>query len=312
MLFIVINAIIIVNIIIIVIIILLYVTGIISNSSNSFAETFYLDKYELEVTPADWTFYLSALSYLWQLAWICYGIYTVCKTVDDGYMYRVFPVLPPILHVVFSFALACNISWLLIWDREYMEVALVFINLMTCNLYICLVVSLRRLNEVGTAMAKENLHAHIWLVRILVHNGLAMFATWGTVATMFNFAVVLTHRTGAELDVGGAVSFAIFTLEILVWWIFEHCVFEKALRYLFTPYIVVLVSIAGIISKNYNFDSPFSIFTLVLFGLVALFGVIKLILSAYRHYKYPMFDCRARYRVPDVFVESRNWCETQT
>ena len=46
-----------------------------------------------------------------------------CRRNEAGYLYRAYPVIPPILYVVFSFSLACNISWLLIWDREYMEVS---------------------------------------------------------------------------------------------------------------------------------------------------------------------------------------------
>ena len=62
----------------------------------------------------------------------------------------------------------------------------------------------------------------IWLVRVLVQNGLAMFATWGTVASMFNFAVVLTYRSGARQDVSSTVSLSIFTAEIVLWWIVDN------------------------------------------------------------------------------------------
>lgn len=282
------------------------VSGLFLNNSLGFSEKFYLTKYSLEVTPADWTFYLSAIIYFWQLLWITYGVTSVCRTTDVGYVYRAFPVLPPILYVVFCFALACNISWLLIWDREYMEVALVFINLMTCNLYICLVASLRRLNDYGGIMMRIDREKDIWLVRILVHNGLALFATWGTVASMFNFAVVLTYRTGAKLEVGSTVALAIFTLEIIVWWVFDNFVFEKLLRYLFTPYIVILFSIAGIISKNWNPQKSNSIFTVSLFGVVVLFTCIKIVLSIYRHFTRPIFGRKHDYLRPMVSYEARH------
>ena len=254
---------------------------------------------------------MTALIYFWQSIWITYGVTMICRKTVYGYMYRAFPVLPPILYVVFSFALACNISWLLIWDREYMEVALVFINLMTCNLYICLVVSLRRLNDYGTLMVRQKLQRDIWLMRVLVHNGLAMFATWGTVAAMFNFAVVLTYRTGAKAEVGSTVSLAIFTLEIIAWWIFDNFVFERLLRYLFTPYIVILVSIAGILSKNWNPHSANSMLTLSLFGLVAVLSIIKTVLVLYRHFKRPLFSVQPKYRRPVVSFEVRSLLEQQ-
>ena len=190
-----------------------------------------------------------------------------------------------------------------------MEVALVFINLMTCNLYICLVASLRRLNDFGGIMVRQNLVRDIWLVRILVHNGLAMFATWGTVASMFNFAVVLTYGTGAKLEVGSTVSLAIFTLEIIVWWIFDNFVFEKLLRYLFTPYIVILFSIAGILSKNWNPESSNSVFTVSLFGLVGLLTCIKAVLAIYRHFSRPIFGRKHNYQRPLMSYEARHLLE---
>jgi len=97
------------------------------------------------------------------------------------------------------------------------QVALVFVNLMSCTLYVCLVVSVRRLHDYGRAhgaAAYDLMRRDVWLVRMLVQNGLAMFAVWGTVASMFNFAVVLTYRTGARQNVSSSVSLSILTLEV--------------------------------------------------------------------------------------------------
>lgn len=242
----------------------------------------------MDVTPAEETFYMTGFIYVWQFVWLIYGTTLVCRKVAGGHFYTTYPILPPILYVVFSFSLACNISWLLIWDREYMEVALVFINLMTCTLYICLVVALRRLNEFARHMVRENMGREIWLIRIFVHNGLAMFATWGTVASIFNFAVVLIYRTGAKESVGSIVSLTIFTMEIVAWWIFDNCIFDRFLRYLYAPYIVVLLSLSGIIARNWDATSSTSIFTAALLLLTGLLTLIKTVIMIYRHRKYPL------------------------
>ena len=163
------------------------------NGTGGLSEKYNLFKYRLDLTPAEWTFFISGLIYAWQLVWLAYGVSTICRRVPGGrgYIYTYFPVLPPILYVVFAFSLACNISWLLIWDREYMEIALVFVDLMSCTLYICLVVSLRRLNDYGAEMMAVGMRREIWMIRVFVQNGLGLFASWGSVAAMFNFAVVL-------------------------------------------------------------------------------------------------------------------------
>ena len=273
---------------------MLCLAGLFVNSTGSLAEKFLLNKYKLDVTPDDWTFYFNALIYFWQALWLVYGIFMLFLQVPLSrhrfvYFYREFPVIPPILYVVFSFSLACNVSWLLIWDREYMEVALVFINLMTCTLYICLVVSIRRLKEFAPHMVQTGLRRHVWIMQVVCCNGLAVFATWGTVAAMFNFAVVLAYGTETDQGAGSTVALALFLLEILVWFAFDMFLFEAALRYLYTPYVVIIVSLIGILTKNYSATNSNTVIVLVILILVSLLFVVKVLLSVYRHRSRPLY-----------------------
>ena len=267
----------------------------------------------MDVTPADWTFYMSVFIFLWQATWLVYGLTTICRKTEEGYIYVVHPTQPAIMYVVFSFSLACNVSWLLIWDQEYLEVALVFINLMNGTLYICLVVSIRRLNEHGLAMVRLKLQCEIWTVRILVQNGLAAFATWGSVAAVYNFAVVLIDNMDKKTDqgVGSTVSLTVFSLEIVAWWVMDNFVLERYLRYLITPYLVILITVCGILSKNWNIDNSTTIYTLVLTAFVSILFVSKVVLSIYRHWKRPLFSSKPKYRRPVVSFEVRNLLETQ-
>ena len=104
--------------------------------------------------PVEWTFYVASVIYIWQAVWLMYGLTIFFRRADGDYYYQVFPVLPPILYIVIS--LACNISWLLIWDQKYMEVALVVINLMACTLFICLIITLKRLDKFGNKFVAHN------------------------------------------------------------------------------------------------------------------------------------------------------------
>ncbi len=287
--------------------------GLFVNNTIKLSEKYNMEKYKMEVTPADWTFLLSALIYLWQGVWLAYGLSMFCRKTTEGPLYLVFPVLPPILYIVYSFSLACNVAWLLIWDKEYMEVALIFINLMTCTLYICLVVSIRRVNEFGHLMIRHKLMRDIWAMRVIVQNGLGLYAAWGTVASVFNFAIVLTFGTGLSGDrqaVGSTVSLIIFTLEIFAWFIFDNFVFEKPLRYLFTPYSVIVISLVGILSKNWDPTKRNAIYTAALLGMVILMSILKMILTTWRHYKKPIFSNKPQnYRRPIVSFEVRNLLE---
>lgn len=186
---------------------------------------------------------------------------------------------------------------------------------MSCTLYVCLVVSLRRLDQFCRLLASSSAaggatfsaaeatgfpRRDIWVVRLVVQNGLAMFAMWGTVASMFNFAVVLTYRTGARQSVSSSVALSIFTLEIITWWIFDNFIFEKYFRYLITPYVVLILSIAGITSKNWDPSNGNAVYTLVLFCLVVVLTVSKMALLVWRHRNRPL------YGATDVVGRERN------
>lgn len=198
-----------------------------------------------------------------------------------------------------------------------------FVNLMSCTLYVCLIVSLRHLHQFcrqssvasssiystsvvstlasGTSSSAaaavgadeddddDDFRKDVWLVRFLVQNGLAMFAMWGTVASMFNFAVVLTYRTGARQSVSSSVALSIFTLEIVTWWVFDNFVFEKYFRFLLTPYLVLVLSIAGIASKNWDPTNANAVYTLVLFCVVVALTVAKVALLVWRQRHRPLF-----------------------
>lgn len=202
------------------------------------------------------------------------------------------------------------------------QVSLVFVNLMAFTLYICLIISIRRLHDyvVGSSVelppllrqpsccdfqdgaiietavdndvvvvvpppyctAADEHKRDVWIVRLLVQNGLAMFAVWGSVASMFNFAVVLTYRTGARQDVSSTVSLSIFAVEIIVWWTFENFVFEQHMRYLVTPYVVLVTSIAGIVWKNHSLNTSNEILVLALLLLVITLAGAKVALLVWR------------------------------
>lgn len=284
------------------------VAGLFVNYTISLSDKFKLNELELDVTPADWTFYVNGLIYFWQGLWLTYAFTLFLRKINGVYIYIKYPFLPPIVFIVFSFALICNVSWLLIWDKQYMEVALVFINLMSCTLYICLISILRRLHSFGLEMAKDQLHLDIWLVRLLVCNGIAMFAAWSSVASMFNFAVVLTYSTITEskLEVGSTVAIAIFALEIICWWIFENFMFEKLLRYLYTPYIVLIYSMIGIMHRNWNPNSINCQLIISLFAAVIFLATSKTIISIYRHNKYPQYVFRTTVKTPNQWYEIRH------
>ena len=63
---------------------LFFFQGCFVNNTIKLSDKYNLETYKLDVTPADWTFLLSALIYLWQGLWLAYGLAMFCRRTAEG------------------------------------------------------------------------------------------------------------------------------------------------------------------------------------------------------------------------------------
>jgi hypothetical protein len=93
----------------------------------------------------------------------------------------------------------------------------------------------------------------IWLVRALVHNGLAIYTTWLFLATLLNFTIWLARiydlKPQSVIDASTA-SISIVLIGIIVYFICENFIFYSAMAYTFTPWFVFIFALCGIMSSN--------------------------------------------------------------
>lgn len=135
----------------------------------------------------------------------------------------------------------------------------------------------------------------VFLVRIIVHNGLAFYLTWLSLATILNFATYISYHLGARVDDASTIAlFFIITL-VVAYFVVENCVWQRFLLYVFTPWIVLIIAICGSMNKNYNSNNPSrnNIITAVLLAIILTLAVAKLIMfflyktiCFYRYDKY--------------------------
>ena len=268
-----------------------FVSGIFRNRTGDIANLYYL-----EIVPAGWTFSIWGFIYAWQAIWLIYSLATICRRKDGTYLYLM-SVYPSALFVSFIFNNAFNIGWLFAWDRMKVAIALPLIALTPFTLYICLFFSLKRLYDNLGALSKNGLNLDIWLIRMLIQNGLALYAAWVTVATLINVGVVMTYGDGSDItktyvdqDVSSTVVLGIATVEILLWITLDLTILDNYTRYLFAPYITLVVAFAGIVEKNYNLDTAYrnSVFSAVLLAVAVVCLIVKFTTMIYRHFKRPI------------------------
>ncbi|XP_070574375.1 uncharacterized protein [Ptychodera flava] len=258
--------------------------GLFLNSTGDISDAYYL-----EITPAGWTFSIWGFIYTWNMLWLIYALTTICRQNKSSYVYIYPLVMTPLFYASFIINLAMNVGWLFLWDRQYIPVAFVFLALLTFMLYVCLFITHANLYKNLSEMASYN-NKEVWAIRLLVHNGIAFYATWCTIATLLNLAMTLAYYTSLSQSTASTISLSILVLEILVWFICENVVIEKYVRYTISPYIVVIVALCGSYTKNWNPEKTNSIMTVSMLGLAGLLFVVRIILLIWRQHNRPLLS----------------------
>lgn len=257
-------------------------------------------KYSSSITPASQTFFIWSIIYLWQVVWLLYGMSLICRSRMNNYLY----VFPPILSTTFYFAFGVSnlftIAWTFVWIREMLQVALAMLAVSVLSLYLCLYCSFKNLYKFLNLLYKEDLGTDVWLMRILVHNGLAFYATWCTFATLLNFAIVLFESCGINKNMAGTITLGIAALFMLLWFMLDCIILDKYVRYTFTPYVVLIVAFTGIMVQHFNLSlhPRNSILTCVLLVLSALMLLCKFITVTWLHSHQPIIIKAPIYALP--------------
>ncbi|XP_046331298.2 uncharacterized protein LOC124114661 [Haliotis rufescens] len=233
--------------------------------------------YNLEVTPAGATFAIWGVIYLWQFLWIIYSLVAICRSTPDGPVYTTPMLLPVGFFITYILNMITNGVWLFLWDREYV-IASVFVLLATSvTLYVCIGISYRFLQWNILYLSEHGRTYDVYLVRYVVQNGLGIYAAWVTIATLLNLGAVLEYKLENPLDSSttALIILSLLSVEVVVFVALDLSVLYQYSRYIFTPYLVVVVALVGIIAKNWDPLKSSSIFSAVLLGVAAVCLCLK-------------------------------------
>ena len=256
--------------------------------------------YPTQVTPAGWTFAIWGLIYAWQVLWLVYAWSFVFRPrAQRTIFWGVYP----------AFLLVCVaiIGWFYTWGNEYPQGALPFILLMAILLYVAIGMLTYHLYRKTKDLEEEGQKCDLWMTRIIVLNGLALYASWISVATCLNVGVVIQYYTppgtglgltegsgsaagsgngtsgglNTPLDVNsGTVTLALLAFIVVVYFILENTVLDRFTRFVLVAYPTVIWALAGAVQGQWNkHENPRNqIFSLVLLGVVVLLACIRVVL----------------------------------
>ena len=83
------------------------------------------DAYYLEITPIGWAFSIWGIIYTWLLIGIIFILITICRQNHAGAVYLNPPVITKVFLVLYTLDMILNITWLFMWDRQFMPWAFV-------------------------------------------------------------------------------------------------------------------------------------------------------------------------------------------
>ena len=161
--------------------------------------------------------------------------------------------------------------------------ALPFIIVIPIGLILSLSFTAWRTYKVTSTLQKNHrTKADPWATCILVHNGIAFYTTWISIAWLLNVAIVGHYFGALSLADAGTLLLSLLLVEILVWFFLDIVILDRFTRYIQSVYIVVFVATTAIITEHWNRadEEPRNHqFVLALVLLVVLLQIAKIVLT---------------------------------
>lgn len=219
--------------------------GLFQSNQANLSDTFYLS-----VTPAGWTFSIWGIIYLFQFLWLILSIAAIFVRGEDGYLYLTPPVFPAIVFAFYIFGNLMNIGWLFAFDREVLILALFFLLFIAISMWGVVAFALAAFHREQGAFRKQFHWLLTSAVRISLHNGVAMYATWTSIATLLNLAHVFVYRGEILESSASTAILSLLLVELVVFTLVDIAVIDRSFRYLVTPYITYIVALTGSVTNG--------------------------------------------------------------
>ncbi len=234
------------------------------------------DQYFLDITPGGWAFSIWGVIYIWQALWHIYGWSFVFRP-------KATRSISLVTYWLFGVANFSNITWIYLWGNYQIVAALPFIIAIPLFLILSLSFTAWRTYKATSALQKNHwTKADLWATRILVHNGIAFYATWVSIAWLLNVAIVAHYFGSLSLTDAGSLSLILLLLEILIWFFLDIFLLDRFTRYIQSVYIVLFVATTAIVTEHWNRadEEPRNHqFVLALVLLVAVLQITKIVLT---------------------------------
>ncbi|KAM6948441.1 uncharacterized protein FYW47_016405 [Aplochiton taeniatus] len=181
-------------------------------------------------------------------------------------------------------------TWLFLWDQESMYAALGVLAGICFTSYSAVFFCCYATDYYGLWLSEQQ-PRDLLCLRLLVLNGLCLYATWTTIATLINFTVVL-QLVGVDKNTAATISLCILLVEVLGWFLLENFVLDRWVRWVLTIHPVVVLALLGIVSKHFDpgHPSPNAIFMVVLLVVSCMLLVARVAMVIKKSRTQPLYS----------------------
>ncbi|KAL8570960.1 hypothetical protein ACOMHN_037820 [Nucella lapillus] len=246
-------------------------------------------KYETQLTPAYWTLIMGDFTFLVQVPLVASILFVnLCPGYDLGFIAPINSDLP--FFLIFLVNLASRAAWMFLWDAEYILGAVVAQTVTAASCFLALFelypkVDISRMQVVGERYDRVFCIGHL----LASFNSLALYGTWSALNAVLNMGSFLAYclTPPMDQDTTAVLCLAVTFMLLCIYLAKDVSKMELYSRFTYSPYVMFICTLAGILSKNWKPDqSTFVIVTA--FTVLGVFGLfMKLLLSI----KVQMLHC---------------------
>ena len=235
-----------------------------ANSTGDVSNEFYL-----QTTPAGFTFSIWGVIFTWQALWMLYAW---------SYVFR--PSTPRAISWITLLLYTCantnTIIWLFVWGNNRTDVSLAFVFFAWAFLWAGIWVQSVHLHRLAPDMSStlKRYKIDLWITRLLVTNGLVIYGTWLTVATLLNFGIILRYFADVSDVTTGAVVVWMLSVVALSYFALENTVLDRYARFIFMVYPVLIWALSGAMSAHWGREEPDTNPVLTLLLLLLSIGLL--------------------------------------
>ena len=226
-------------------------------------------KYPVEITPAEWTFWMWTAVFGWQLLWLFYALILMCRSYGPS-------VLTPFFFVFNLLAFGCMLGWVMLWGEDLINIALGLIAGTATFLCSALAIVYYKFNALCDDMKKFPTGDRI-AMQLLVINGIALFASWALYNAFQGTAIVLKYTAEVEDEIACTIVLAGLAATIFFWFCLDNFVFCHFTLFTVTPYAPMIVGFTGTFMESWDKNKRNSIFNAALLGSCSLMLLLKIL-----------------------------------